>query len=153
RRESDPYAGLTKQLCKRLCLGLWGARQVGLGIFNQFLDANSVGFAVAVAGDCVASPGGLDENLGPNHAGADVDGSNFGDADGHLIATEPRPFVAGDRFVADLDPGREEKVALGPATGLKHFGWHEQNVTERERESKSRILTYLAKWQETLCAE
>ena len=124
-----------------------------------------------MAGDCVAPPGGLDENIGPHHAGADVDGSDFGNADRHLVATEPRAFVAGDRFVADLDPGGEEKVAPGPATCLKNFGWHTENVTERKRESKSRIFEfqlgrqeqtwkprtdfkslYLAKWQETLCA-
>ena len=97
---------------------------------------------MAVAGDRVASPRGLNQDIGPNHSGADVHGSDFGNADGHLVATEPRAFVAGDRFVADLDPGGEEKVAPGPATGLKHFGWHGENVTERERESKSRIFTF-----------
>jgi hypothetical protein len=50
--------------------------------------------------------------------------------------------VAGDGFVADLDSGGEEKVTPGPATGLKHFGWHEENLTERERESKRRIFEF-----------
>jgi len=110
----------------RLCLGLRSARQVGLGVFDQFLYADSISFGVAVAGDSVAPPGGFDEDIGPKHARADVDGSDFGDADGHLVAAEPRAFVAGDGFVADLDSGGEEKVTPGPATGLKHFGWHEE---------------------------
>ena len=90
--------------------------------FDEVADALGVGFAVAVAGDGVGAAGGLDANVGPNHAGGDVDGGDLGDGDALLIAAEPARLHAADPLRADDEPGGEEEVALRPAAGGEGLG-------------------------------
>ncbi len=79
---------------------------------------------MAMAGDRIGAAGGFNKDIGPNHAGANMDGGDFGDADGHFVTTEPGAFVSRNGFVADFNPGREKEIPPRPATRSKHFGWH-----------------------------
>ena len=94
----------------------------GLVGFDEVADALRVGFAVAVAGDGVGAAGGLDANVGPDHAGRYVHGGDLGDGDALLIAAEPARLHAADPLGADDELGREEEVALRPAAGREGFG-------------------------------
>jgi hypothetical protein len=95
---------------------------------DQIADALRAGFAVAVAGDGVGAAGGLDANVGKDHAGGDVDGGDLGDGDALLIsdklkvAAEPARLHAADPLRADDELGGEEEVALSPAAGGEGCG-------------------------------
>ena len=90
--------------------------------FDEVADALGFGFAVAVAGDGVGAAGGLDANVGKDHAGGDVDGGDLGDGNALLVAAEPARLHAADALRADNEPSGKEEVALGPAAGGKGFG-------------------------------
>jgi hypothetical protein len=79
---------------------------------------------VAVAGEGVGAAGGFDEDFRPDEAGLDVNRGDFADANADFVLAEEGTFAAGDGFIADFDDGGEKKVATGPTTGLKGFGWH-----------------------------
>src|SRR5882724_243313 len=94
----------------------------GLVGFDEVADALGVGLAVAVAGDGVGAAGGLDANVGPDHAGGDVHGGDLGDGDALFIVAEPARLHAADPLRTDDELGREEEVALRPAAGGEGFG-------------------------------
>src|SRR5439155_6788144 len=98
--------------------------QCGLGVFDEFFDAEGVGFSVTVAGERVGAAGRFDENIGPDDARFDVNRSDLAEADADFVYAKPGTFAAADGFVADLDVGREQPVAARPTAGLEGFGRH-----------------------------
>ncbi len=82
---------------------------------DQVADALRVGFAVAVAGNGVGATGGLDANLGPEHAGGDVHGRDLRYGNALFVAAEKARLHAADPLRADDEPGGEKEVALRPA--------------------------------------
>src|SRR5215831_13822900 len=90
-----------------------------LVVLDQFLDANSVGLRVPMTRQWIRSTGGFDEDVRPENAGLDVNGSDLADADADLVAAEPRTLPACDRFLVDFDDGWEKEIAARPTAGLK----------------------------------
>ena len=45
-------------------------------------------------------------------------------ADADLVFAEPRPLVADDGDIGDLNDGGEKKISLGPPAGFKCLGRH-----------------------------
>src|SRR5580698_3678657 len=91
-------------------------------LLDQIADALGVGFAVAVAGDGVGAAGGFDDNLGPEHAGGNVHGSDFRHGDAFFVAAEQARLHAGDALRTDDQASGEEEVAGGPAAGGEGLG-------------------------------
>ena len=56
--------------------------------FDQVADALRIALVVAVTGDRVGSAGRFDHDLGPEHAGRDVNGSNLRNRDALLVTAE-----------------------------------------------------------------
>src|ERR1700677_3208196 len=79
---------------------------------------------MAVALNRVRPSGRFNQDIRPDEAGANMDGGDLLNADAHLVGTEPRPFVAHDRFVGHLDHGGENDITFGPTAGLECFGRH-----------------------------
>ena len=102
------------------CLvGLLLFRVECLVVLDQFLDANSVGLRVSVTRQWIRASGGFDEDVRPEDAGLDVDGSDFADADADFVAAEPRTLPACNGLLVDFDDGWEKKIAARPTAGLK----------------------------------
>ena len=104
-----------------LSLSGGGAGEVGLGVFDQFFDANRVSFVMAMADERIRAAGGFNQYLGPNQTSLDVDRGDFADADGHFIHAKPGAFAPGNRLVGDLNICGEKEIALGPTTRLEDF--------------------------------
>jgi len=96
-----------------------------LCVFDEFFDTLSVGFGMAVAADGIAAAGRFDQDIGPDEACSDVNGSDFGDAHAFLILAEKGSLAARDGFIADLDVGRKEEVAFSPTAGFEGLERHE----------------------------
>ena len=79
------------------------ARELGLRFFNQFLDPERVGLAMAMAGQGIASTGRLDQNVRPNHTGFDVNRGYLADINRHLILAKPGTLAPADGLIGDLD--------------------------------------------------
>jgi hypothetical protein len=90
--------------------------------FDQVADALRVAFAVAVARNGVGAAGGLDANVGPDHAGGDVHGRDLRHGDALFIAAKQARLHAADTLRADNEPGGEKEVALRPAAGPEGLG-------------------------------
>jgi len=82
---------------------------------DQIADALRVGFAMSVAGNGVGATGGLDANVGKDHAGGDVHGRDLRDGDALFVAAEKARLHAADPLRTDDEPGGEKEVALRPA--------------------------------------
>ena len=93
-------------------------------VFDELLDAARVRFGVSVTGQRIAAAGRFDQDIRPQDAGLDVDGSNFVDADADFIDAEPGAFVPNHRLVGNFDAGWEKRIALRPTTGLENIGCH-----------------------------
>ena len=74
---------------------------------------------MTVARQWIRSSGGFDEDVRPEDAGFDMDGSDLADADADFVATEPRTLAACDGFLVDFDDRWEKEIAARPAAGLK----------------------------------
>jgi hypothetical protein len=101
--------------------------QGGLGVFHQFLHPLGIRLGMAVTAHWIGAARRFDQNIRPDHAGFDVDGGDLADGDAHLILAEPGTFASGNGFIADLDNGRKEQIALRPPTGTEDFCWHTES--------------------------
>src|SRR5205807_759411 len=93
----------------------------GLIIFDQFLDAAGVRFAVAVAGQWVRAARRLDQNVRPDQSGFYMNRGDFLNADADFVPTEPGAFAPHHGLFADFDDRGKEKIAFCPPAGLECF--------------------------------
>ena len=89
---------------------------------NQVADALRVGFAVTVAGNGVGAAGGLDANVGPDHAGGDVHGRDLRDGNALFIAAEQSRLHSADPLRTDDETNGEPEIALRPTAGGEGLG-------------------------------
>src|ERR1022692_1485552 len=82
--------GEEKRGCSSPANGAGWALYTGLRLIalDQIADAFCVFFAMAVAGDGVGAAGGLDANLGPEHAGRNMYRSDLRDGDALFVAAK-----------------------------------------------------------------
>ena len=79
---------------------------------------------MAVTAHRIRAAGRFDQDLRPDQARLDVNGSDFGDRDAHLILAEPGTFAARHRFIADFKNSWKQKVTSSPTAGLESFSRH-----------------------------
>ena len=95
-----------------------------LGFLHEGANALGIFFGVTVAGERVGAAAGFDQDIRPQEAGLDVDGSHFVDADADFIDAEPGALASNYRPLGDFDARGKKKVALCPTTGLENLGCH-----------------------------
>src|ERR1051326_7714549 len=79
---------------------------------------------MAVAGNWITAAGRLNQDVRPNKAGFNVDGSHLRDADAFFVSGEKRAFAARHRFIAHFDVSWKKQVAFGPAAGFESLNCH-----------------------------
>ena len=72
-----------------------------------------------MTGQRICAACGLNQDVRPDDARFDVDGSDLCDADAHFIAAEPRALVPDDRLVRHLDDGGEQEIPARKPACLK----------------------------------
>src|SRR5690348_2410967 len=81
----------------------WFFGHICLVSLDQCLDPQGVGLAMAVAGKRIGATRGLNQNIGPDQAGVDMDRGDLAQADADFVVAEPRTLPSRDSFVADFD--------------------------------------------------
>ena len=97
---------------------------VGLQFFDQLLDAAPLCFCVAMAGERIRAPRGLNQDVPPEDAAFEVDRGSFVNTHAHFVQREPGALAAYDRFVRDFNAGWEQEVLTRPPACGEYFGCH-----------------------------
>ncbi|MDB6025169.1 MAG: hypothetical protein JWM68_1392 [Verrucomicrobiales bacterium] len=98
--------------------------RLSLIFFQNLLDPSRVSFGMPVAGQRIASAGGFDQNIGPDHSRFDMHRGDLGNTDADFVCAEERTFATNHRTFADLDHRRKKKITPCPSTGLESFNGH-----------------------------
>src|SRR5438034_2921042 len=93
----------------------------GLILFDEFLDAAGIRFAVAVAGQWVRPARRLDQNVRPDQPGFYMNRGDLLNADADFVPAEPGSFAPHHGLFADFDDRGKEKIAFCPPAGLECF--------------------------------